>query len=143
MFKAMKKLLGLSVGILLGLFSSCGPRYVESWSSSEEFPNAKYEDAWSVVVSTVTEDFNIETIDGASGYLATNWKILPPGCDDLFGVRTGVRVIIRVDSRTPFRLKIKVERGHYDGAEWTITGIDKGYTARLLEKINGRLQKYK
>ncbi|MFQ5949709.1 MAG: hypothetical protein ACE5J1_03360, partial [Nitrospiria bacterium] len=68
------------------------------------------------------------------------WKITG---NDLFGTPIKkTRVIVRVEERKPFKVKVKVEKAEFDplASEWIITGNDEKMENEIMSELSGRLR---
>lgn len=112
------------------------------WISTAEYPNTNYDRAWQTVVSTITEEFDIDVIEKDSGYLLTAWKPV----ETTFGEsisgweRAAIRVTCKVENRDPFRLKLRVQRAELEGGQWVAKASDEKWEKELLEQIELRLK---
>jgi len=106
-----------------------------------------YEKAWQVVVNTVSERFEIQTVDSQIGYLKTEWKVTDTCWAGLgYGAEVPCkreRVVVRVLQKRPFRVKLKVEKSestvlsHYQS--WILKGNDEQMERQLVEELSVRL----
>lgn len=112
------------------------------WVSTPEYSDLDYDKAWQIVVSTITEDFEIDVIEKDSGYLLTAWKSVGLTLSEqLEGwEKAGVKVTCKVEKREPFKLKLKVQRGTIEGGTWTPKSGDEKLESELLEQIKLRLK---
>jgi len=139
----------LALITILFVFAGCATFQEATWKTVPEV-NIPYERAWNITVSAVTEVFtDLETIDGQSGYLRSGWKVT----DTCWGglVRGGkipcqqARVILRVEERTPYKIKIKVEKLELDKwtfTTWSLVGNDPVMENEIMETLRGRLRKF-
>lgn len=99
-----------------------------------------YDRAWSIVTNAVTQRFDLETSDAQSGYLRTEWKVT--GKDILNAPIKKSRVIVRVEERSPFRVKVKAEKQELDVLtdEWVVTGNDETIEGEIMGELQGRLR---
>ncbi len=136
----MKKYVALVVILLLFLVN-CASTPIR-WVSTPEYSNLDYDKAWQVIVSTITEDFEIDVIEKDSGYLMTAWKSVSATMgEQLEGYeKAGIRVTCKVEKRDPFRLKLKVQRGVLDAGSWQPKSGDEKWELELLEEIKLRLK---
>lgn len=136
----MKKYVALVVILLLFLVN-CASTPIR-WVSTPEYSDLDYDKAWQVIVSTITEDFEIDVIEKDSGYLMTAWKSVSATMgEQLEGYeKAGIRVTCKVEKRDPFRLKLKVQRGVLDAGSWQPKSGDEKWEQELLEEIKLRLK---
>lgn len=136
----MKKYVALVVVLLLFLVN-CASTPIR-WVSTPEYSDLDYDKAWQVIVSTITEDFEIDVIEKDSGYLMTAWKSVSATMgEQLEGYeKAGIRVTCKVEKRDPFRLKLKVQRGVLDAGSWQPKSGDEKWEQELLEEIKLRLK---
>lgn len=136
----MKKYIALVVVLFLFLVN-CASTPIR-WVSTPEYSDLDYDKAWQVIVSTITEDFEIDVIEKDSGYLMTAWKSVSATMgEQLEGYeKAGVRVTCKVEKRDPFRLKLKVQRGVLDAGSWQPKSGDEKWEQELLEEIKLRLK---
>jgi len=99
-----------------------------------------YERAWSIVTNAVTQRFDLETSDAQSGYLRTEWRTT--GKDILGAPIKKSRVIVRVEERSPFRVKVKAEKQELNPLtdEWVLTGNDEAIEGDIMGELQGRLR---
>ncbi len=128
----------LTILALSVIVSACVMAHEATWKTVPE-SNMPYERAWSIVVNTITQHFELETSDAQSGYLRTGWKIT--GKDILGTPIKKARVHVRVEERNPFRVKVKVEKQEFDplSEEWVITGNDEKMESEIMGELSGRL----
>lgn len=127
--------------ILLALIiTACVTAREATWKTVPE-TNIAYERAWSIVVNAVTQHFELEVSDAQSGYLRTGWKIT--GKDLLGTPIKKSRVHIRVEERSPFKVKVKTEKQEFDplSEDWVITGDDEKIENEIMSELSGRLRK--
>ena len=136
----MKKYIALVVVLFLFLVN-CASTPIR-WVSTPEYSDLDYDKAWQVIVSTITEDFEIDVIEKDSGYLMTAWKSVSATMgEQLEGYeKAGIRVTCKVEKRDPFRLKLKVQRGVLDAGSWQPKSGDEKWEKELLEEIKLRLK---
>ena len=136
----MKKYVALVVVLFLFLVN-CASTPIR-WVSTPEYSDLDYDKAWQVIVSTITEDFEIDVIEKDSGYLMTAWKSVSATMgEQLEGYeKAGIRVTCKVEKRAPFRLKLKVQRAVLDAGSWTPKSGDEKWEKELLEEIKLRLK---
>jgi hypothetical protein len=87
------------------------------------------------VVSVITEDFDVAVVEKGSGYLQTAWK-------EYKGAK--VRVTCKVESRAPFKLKLKVEQrvtktDVLSGKSSEVEGAHPGIESEIMERLKGRI----
>lgn len=143
----MKKwFLYIGLALFMGTFVGCAGTgsYESVWRSSMESPKG-YDESWNIVVNAITTKFSdIETIDGQSGYLRTAWKVVKESGTDYklpnpFGYdKKRTRIIVRVEQREPFKVRIKAERMVYSDG-WVPYGNDESVESEIMEEINARL----
>ena len=142
----MKKwFLYIGLTLFAGTFVGCAGTgsYESVWRSSLESQKG-YDESWNIVVNAIATKFSdIETIDGKSGYLRTAWKVVKESGTDsklyFFGyTQKRTRVVVRVEQREPFKVRIKVERMVYTD-KWEPYGNDESVESELMEEINARL----
>ena len=128
----MMAALGLSV-------SACVAAHDATWKTVPDVTMA-YDRAWSIVTNAVTQRFDLETSDAQSGYLRTEWKVT--GKDLLGGPIKKSRVVVRVEERSPFRVKVKAEKQELNALtdEWVITGNDNTVEGDIMGELQGRLK---
>ena len=119
-------------------FFGCATVIPATFKMVEASPSVSYEDAWLAVVDAIGERLEIEMVDKDSGYLRTGWKT-----HSGFFSKTRTRCIARVTSRSPFKVKIKVELQQFDGLseEWVAKGNDEKLEQEILTDVRGRLQR--
>jgi hypothetical protein len=153
----MKRLIMKRVFLILSLIlSACATPREATWKTLPE-SNIPYDKAWTIVVNTVSEYFtDLETIDGQSGYLRSGWKTTDTCWLGLYkGGKVPckrARVIVRVEERTPFKVKVRVEQeevsktGTYfilgSGVKWVSTGNDENLEREIMDTLMGRLRKW-
>lgn len=109
--------------ILIG----CAATQPVPWVTTPEY-DVEYDEAWSLMLGLIGEDFTIERAEKGSGYLRTEWKPITFSGDSWDGFeqpdKVGVRVVCRVVERSPFRMKLKVERGLLRDGNWAPIWVD-------------------
>jgi len=127
---------------------ACAAGLEATWKTVPE-TNISPARAWTIVVNTVSESFELETIDGQSGYLKSGWKTT----DTCWGglVSGGMipceksRVIVRVEDRIPFKVKVKVEKQTANPwtsySVWAPNGNNERLEREIMETLQGRLKK--
>ena len=135
------KLKGISFFMGLFLFGCVVTPQSAVWKTVPE-SSISYDKAWNIVVNGVTQYFEIETIDGQSGYLRSAWKVTKrvPFFNDPMKQS---RVHVRVESRNPFRVKVKAEQQVWDdfGSRWVEKGNDEKIESEILQEISARLRR--
>ena len=115
------------------LVSACALTREATWKTVPE-TQMPYERAWGIVVNAVSQHYDLENSDGQSGYLRTSWKVT----DSLLGTPLRrSRVLVRVEERTPFKVKVKVEKQEPDpwnSNQWTLTGDDEQMTTEIIDR---------
>ena len=93
----MKKYIASGALIFLFLLN-CASTPIR-WVSTPEYSDLDYDKAWQVIVSTITEDFEIDVIEKDSGYLMTAWKSVSATMgEQLEGYeKAGIRVTCKVE----------------------------------------------
>ena len=101
-----------------------------------------FERAWSIVVNAVTQQFDLEISDGQSGYLRTGWKVTKR--DILGSPIKKARIHVRVEERTPFRVKVKAEKQEFNPftEDWVVTGNDEEIEGEIMGELSGRLRRH-
>ncbi len=138
-------LLVKACSVLLFL-SACATARDATWKTLPE-TNIPYERAWTIVVNTVSEYFtDLETIDGQSGYLRSGWKTVDTSWWGLsYGGKVPTaraRIIVRVEERSPFKVKIRVERQERSQfRDWYEAGNDEKMEREIMDTLMGRLRK--
>lgn len=118
---------------------SCAITTTEAvWKTTPEIQQTSYENAWAIIVGAVTEQFDLEVVDGNSGYLRSIWKVKTNFMGD---PQSRTRVICRVVSREPLQFKIKAEKQEISALtdEWINVGNDEVVDGLLLEELRARL----
>lgn len=137
----------LLVFLAMGLFA-CAMHQEARWKTVPE-ADIPYEKAWLIVVSSISEQFSdLETIDGQSGYLRSAWKVT----DTCWaGIAFGgfipckqTRVVVRVEERNPFKVKIKIEKQEMNiiTGIWSLKGNDEIMEKEIMEGLSGRLRRF-
>lgn len=110
-----------------------------TWKALPEIKETEYEEAWSIIVGAVSEKFDLAVVDGNSGYLRSAWKVKK----GFFGDKESQsRAVVRVVSRKPFKIKLKVEKQTWNGftEDWQDAGNDEKFESQLLEELQARLK---
>ncbi len=130
----------LTIFALSLIISACVTAHEATWKTVPD-THMSYDRAWSIVVNAISQDFELETSDGQSGYLRTGWKVT--GKDILGQPIKKARVHVRVEERNPFRVKVKVEKQELDplSQEWVITGNDEKIESEIMGELSGRLSR--
>ena len=114
-------------GFISVLIIGCTTTKPIQWISTPRY-NVEYNLAWSLTTTFISELFDIETAEKASGYIRTEWK--PIYFSEEYGNlsdeidKVGVRFTCHVEKRCPFQLKLKVERGLLRSGEWIPIWVD-------------------
>ncbi|MDO4691013.1 MAG: hypothetical protein Q4A58_06945 [Fusobacterium sp.] len=100
------------------------------WSTIQMRNNIVKEKAWSTLVSVVSENYDIETLDKDSGYLRTAW---------LFSGNSATRITAKLEENNTTR--IKVDSKYYDilSESW-IEGYNTSTTEKVKQDLSGRLR---
>lgn len=113
-----------------------------TWKTVPE-TNMPYERAWAITVNSVAQHFDLETSDAQSGYLRSSWKVT----NSFLGIpNRKARVLVRVEERKPFKLKVKVEKQEpnpWDANQWIVTGDDDQMATEIMDELSGRLRSVK
>jgi len=128
---------GLAIVVLSLIVSACVTAREATWKTVPD-SNVPYERAWGIVVNTIAQHFELEISDGQSGYLRTQWKPTP-GRESF----ETSRVHVRVEERSPFRVKVKVEKQENDVflGKWMITGNNEQMESEIMSELSARLTK--
>ena len=122
------------------LISACVIAQEATWKTVPQ-TDIPYDRAWSIVVNAIAQHFELEASDGQSGYLRTGWKVTSR--DFLGAPIKKVRVHVRVEERSPFRVKVKVEKQEYEpfSEQWVVTGNDEQMEGEIMGELSGRLRR--
>ncbi len=124
------------------LASACTLTREATWKTVPE-AQMPFERAWGIVVNAVSQHYDLENSDGQSGYLRTSWKVT----DSFLGTPLRrSRALVRVEERTPFRVKVKVEKQEPDPwnqNQWIMTGDDEQMATEIIGELSGRLRSRK
>ncbi|MEW6684460.1 MAG: hypothetical protein AB1451_16315 [Nitrospirota bacterium] len=134
------RVMRLAKAVTLALtLTACVTAREASWKTVPDVAMS-YDRAWSIVTNAVTQRFDLETSDAQSGYLRTEWKVT--GKDILNAPIRKSRVIVRVEERNPFRVKVKAEKQELNVLtdEWVITGNDEAVEGDIMGELQGRLR---
>ena len=136
--------LAAALGALGALGASCAAGTPVRWVSTPAY-EADYDKAWQLVIGIISEDFDIATVERDSGYVRTAWKKDSLStAEAVFGgyQRAAVRITCKVESRKPFKLKVKAERGAAKAGEGGYphreakVGLEKDILARLKGRLS-------
>jgi hypothetical protein len=129
----------VTIGALVVTIAACVTARDAVWKTVPDV-SMPYERAWSIVTNAVTQRFDLETSDAQSGYLRTEWKVT--GKDLLNMPMKKSRVIVRVEERSPFRVKVKAEKQELNALtdEWVVTGNDETVEGEIMGELQGRLR---
>jgi hypothetical protein len=129
----------ITIGMLALTVAGCVSARDAAWKTVPDVA-IPYERAWSIVTNAVTQRFDLETSDAQSGYLRTEWKVT--GKDFLNTPIKKSRVIVRVEERSPFRVKVKAEKQELNALtdEWVVTGNDEAVEGEIMGELQGRLR---
>ncbi|MBI4727746.1 hypothetical protein HY768_11105 [candidate division TA06 bacterium] len=130
----------ISIAMLLAcvLFIDCATTQEATWKTLPEITKTTYEQSWSIVVGVITEKYDLEITDAASGYLRTAWKVKK---DFLNQDDSRTRISVRLESKTPLKFKIRAEKEAKNLAdEWTPKGNDEQLEKAMLEELSARLK---
>ncbi len=125
--------------LLAFLSTDCVATKEATWKAIPEITETEYEEAWSIIVGAVSEKFDLAVVDGNSGYLRSAWKVKK----GFFGDKESQsRAVVRVVSRKPFKIKLKVEKQTWNGftEDWQDVGNDEKFESQLLEELQARLK---
>ena len=105
-----------------------------NWKVIEVRPGLQQELLWQTTVDAVATQFDMETLDPASGYLRTGWKT-GYGINPNDASYESYRVRITGKFEPGFtRLRVKAE------AEWNaVRGFDKSLTQEVYTDLQGRI----
>ncbi len=126
---------------------ACATSKEATWTSLSEM-DVPYQKAWQVVVNTVSERFEIQSVDSQIGYLKTEWKVTDTCWGGLaFGAEVPCkreRVVVRVLQKRPFRIKLRVEKSEATALSryrtWVLKGNDKKMEREIIEELSIRLR---
>jgi uncharacterized lipoprotein len=134
----MKKILKILMGVMIFSLTACtAPRgfvaQPAGWNAVQMRESVNHEKAWSILVSVVSDDYDIEMMDSESGYLRTNWRHEGQGTQEWF-----TRIIGKVEMNGTTR--IKVESKYYDQilSRW-VNGYNTFTTTKIKDDLSGRL----
>jgi hypothetical protein len=124
------------LGLIMFIVSGCATVPEATWKTVPAAEIA-YDRAWGIVVNTVSQNFEIETVDANSGYLRTAWKVT----DTALGTPIErARVTVRVEERTPFKVKVKVEKQMQEWGSWVDKGNHPKLESEIMSELAGRLK---
>jgi hypothetical protein len=146
MQRQIRRLTVIALLVLAGpgcfLFGSKGPRrptafvegYDGNWKVIEIRPGLDQNTLWQTTIDAIATQFDMESLDAASGYLRTGWKTgYGFNADDASHEFYRVRVTGKFEPGFT-RLRIKAE------AEWqSIRGFDKSLTQEVYTELQGRI----
>lgn len=123
----------------LTFFSCAKTLHEATWKTLPEL-NVPYDQAWNVIVNTMAKDFELEVIDKQSGYIKSGWKTIDTCWAGLFYGGwvpcTRVKAIVRVEERTPLKIKVKVEKERANPwtnyQTWTKEGNDENLEKEII-----------
>lgn len=130
----MKKCLALSVLVLL---CGCITATEAVWKTIPEVKETSYDNAWSIIVGCVSENYDLEITDSGSGYLRTAWKTKS---DWLGQPSKRTRIVVRIVSKEPLKVKLKAQRQRRLGEGWNEDGNDEKVESQILEELTARLK---
>ena len=141
----MKRLPFLVLAIVL---FGCATTREATWKTAPE-ANIPYDRGWTIIVNAVGERFDLETVDAQSGYLRSGWKTTDTCWAGLvMGGKVPcrkTRVIVRVEERSPFKIKVKVEKEEASAwtnyQTWAASGNDEQMEREIMEDLLGRLRR--
>ena len=135
----MKRSLFFAIIIVTFLSLQCMQNKEATWKTIPEIKQTEYEKAWAIIVGAISERFDLEVIDANSGYLRSAWK---ENKDWLGSKESRTRVVVRITSREPLKVKLKVEEQKWDALmdEWKGAGNNEKIERELLEEFETRLK---
>lgn len=132
---------------LVGCTAAPQPQWLEPLLETRDIP---YEQKWAAVVSAATDwTPKIETIDGASGYIITGWKVTKKCWRwhwmliGSYGACRIEQIAIRVKSRDPFIIEMRDEIKIFNDNRWITTSNASaafGSIAQNLNRTIGRVE---
>ena len=132
----MKNIFNLLISCCL-LFVGCAT-IAPVWKTIPE-TNYSYEKAWPIIVNSVSDKFDIETIDANSGYLRTTWKVKKDwtGTPD-----TRTRVVVRTETKNPLKFSFRAEVEGYNTflEEWQAKGNDEKIESEMQMDFSSRFK---
>lgn len=100
------------------------------WNTIQMRENIQKNNAWSTVVSVISENYDIEVMEKESGYIRTNWVVVGD---------TTNRIIAKLENNNT--LRIKVESKYYDKlTENWVNGYSTTVTDAVKQDLSGRLR---
>jgi hypothetical protein len=98
-----------------------------------------YRKAWPIIVSTISDKFDIVTVDANSGYLRTDWKVKK---DFLGTPESRVRMAVRTESKEPLKFNFRAEFEKWNSwtQAWTPSGNDSRIESEIQEEFSARLK---
>ena len=127
----------VSVLLSLSLFACATPE--ATWKTVPQ-SRITWERGWPIVVNAISQQFDLEITDGQSGYLRTAWKVT--GTNWLRQPQERARVTVRVEERSPFTVKVKVEKQEVDmfSKNWVDKGNHEKMEQEIMAELAGRLR---
>jgi hypothetical protein len=138
------------IGILGLWLCSCSPKPPKpfiaiedstgaQWKSIELRPGITYEQAWQILIDTLTNKWDIETMDKESGYIRTTW-VFTTGKDKPTGMpfTYGRRITLKFSEDRKI-LRIKTEAFYQVTNFPTSYGMDGNFDSDAFTQISGKL----
>ena len=140
------RMAAVGLGLLLTMLTvGCAPstfvRAAPGWKVIELREGMAYDDAWMVVVDTITRDWDVEMMDKGSGYMRTAWH---------HGISGGPaesyrgRITVKFPSiKAPTVVEMKTEAQWLvsrpgGSAQW-VAGYDTDFQREIYSELGGRL----
>ncbi|MBQ3437398.1 MAG: hypothetical protein IJG31_02655 [Fusobacterium sp.] len=132
----MKKIL---LGILsLVLISCTAPQGFiarpAGWTAIQMRENIARNKAWSTLVSVISDNYEIETLDKESGYLRTTWLF-----ETKNGVQSATRITAKIEDNNSTRIKVDSKYFNALEGKW-IEGHNTILTQQIKDDLSGRLR---
>lgn len=144
-----------ALSIVTGIIFGCVPKAIPpntfvtvseevggTWKTIELRSDLSYEDAWQIVVDSVTKRWDIEIMNDATGYLKTDWAYES-------GIDKGTRATYKYGRRITIKflpdkksLRIRTE-AYYEvqikGYYYVFYGMDSRFNEDAFNEISGKL----
>ncbi len=105
------------------------------WKTLPEVKKASYDETWSALVGIITaKNYNLETVDGNSGYLRSAWGNT--------GNNTATQVTARVISKKPLSISIKATMAQRDilSGQMVEVGNNTALENAITEELSARFK---
>jgi uncharacterized lipoprotein len=137
----MEKSIFAAIITFTWLFVGCATTPMATWKSLPDVTGSDYNQAWAVIVGTITEKYyEIQVADATTGYLRTAWK---QNSGIAIVTAYATRVTVQLESKKPLKFKVLVEKGSWGtfSAGYAPAGNDEKLEKIILDELTAKLKK--